>query len=173
MKVDYLLKISNLLKQKNISQIELARIVGKSANTVSNYFIGKTKIDIDTLLKIAEVLGVSASVFFEDEKKESNTEDSKKLWQIFKDLSKYDNGIIETLNNLISNISGIETEKNYDKIKFEILGKIMQSGVILRYKDLEEEEIQLLIKYGMLSKKIKDVMDVMQMIEEKIENNKK
>jgi len=68
---NYMLKISNLLELKKISQLELSQTIGKNKNTVSNYLTGKTKIDIETLEDIAKALNVQASYFFEESAEDS------------------------------------------------------------------------------------------------------
>lgn len=60
----YILKIKDLLSVKKITQEHLADIIGKNKHTISNYFNGKTKIDIDTLQDIAQALNVPVSYFF-------------------------------------------------------------------------------------------------------------
>lgn len=49
-----------LRQQKNMTQDELAEQLFVSRQTVSNYETGRSQPDIDTLLRIAEVLGVEA-----------------------------------------------------------------------------------------------------------------
>ena len=62
--MNYILKIKELLEQKRIPLGRFAQLIGKNRNTVTNYLSGKTKIDVDTLIKIASVLGVPVSYFF-------------------------------------------------------------------------------------------------------------
>jgi transcriptional regulator with XRE-family HTH domain len=62
--MDYIQKIKQLLSIKNIEQKELAKLIDKSPNTVNNYLQRKTIIDVETLLKIAEVLEVDIREFF-------------------------------------------------------------------------------------------------------------
>lgn len=47
------MKIKNLRQQKNLSQSELAKIIGVSQKSISDYEIGKTQPDYDTLIKFA------------------------------------------------------------------------------------------------------------------------
>ncbi len=63
---NYLLKINKLLEDKKITKIELSELIGKNKNTVSNYFTERTKIDVETIIKIAKVLNVPVSYFFDD-----------------------------------------------------------------------------------------------------------
>lgn len=65
--MDYLQKIKELISFKKITQKELSEKINKSENTLSNYFKGNTKIDVDTLIDIAKAFGVSPAIFFKDE----------------------------------------------------------------------------------------------------------
>ena len=63
--------IKDLIKSKRLTQQEFADMIGKTKQTINNYFTGRTKIDIDTLIVIAKVLNVEISYFF-DEKSGNN-----------------------------------------------------------------------------------------------------
>jgi len=64
--MDYRLKISKLIEEKRLTKRELALKINKNENTIANYISGKTNVEVDVLLKIAEVFGVPVSYFFED-----------------------------------------------------------------------------------------------------------
>jgi transcriptional regulator with XRE-family HTH domain len=51
---------------KKITQKELAVMIKKNENTLSNYFIGKTTPDVATMKKICSIFGVSLSQIFEN-----------------------------------------------------------------------------------------------------------
>jgi|GEM_PF-1058436 len=57
-------KVKEFVKLKKITQKELSDLINKSEQTVNNYFVGRTKIDIDTLQDIAQALNVPVSYFF-------------------------------------------------------------------------------------------------------------
>jgi len=59
-------KIKDLLKVKKMTYEELSVEIDKSKPTVVNYFNEKSKIDIDTIEKIAKALNVPVSYFFEE-----------------------------------------------------------------------------------------------------------
>lgn len=61
------LKIKGLIFEKKISQEMLAAEISVSKQTIINYFNGRTKIDVDTLEKIAAFLNVSINYFFTEE----------------------------------------------------------------------------------------------------------
>lgn len=63
--MDKLLKIKTLLTEKKLTQQDFANKIGVSKPTVINIFNGRSKIDIDLIEKIAEVLSVPVSYFFE------------------------------------------------------------------------------------------------------------
>ena len=53
-RVEYLNRIAGLLAEKNVSFNALAKVLGCSRNTVSNYFNGRTAMPVDHLFKISE-----------------------------------------------------------------------------------------------------------------------
>lgn len=63
--MDKLLKIKGLLAEKKITQQEFANKIGISKPTLTNIFAGRSKIDVDMIEVIAEVLSVPVSYFFE------------------------------------------------------------------------------------------------------------
>ena len=63
----YIKKIKDLLKEKGLTQKDLAVKLGKNENTVVNYLKQRTKIDVDTLVEIAEILQVPVSLLFEED----------------------------------------------------------------------------------------------------------
>jgi len=60
-------KLSELRKQKGLSQEQLATDLNISQSSVSNYESGMTKPDTDILQKIAEYFKVPVTYFFSDE----------------------------------------------------------------------------------------------------------
>lgn len=56
--------IRTLREQKNLTQEELAERLFVTRQTVSNYETGKTRPDVDTILKIAEILETDANTVF-------------------------------------------------------------------------------------------------------------
>jgi len=64
--MDYRLKMSKLIEDKRITKRELALKINKNENTIANYISGKTNIEVDVLLKMAEIFGVPVSHFFEE-----------------------------------------------------------------------------------------------------------
>jgi transcriptional regulator with XRE-family HTH domain len=60
-------KLSELRKQKGLSQEQLATDLNISQSSVSNYESGTTKPDTDILQKIAEYFRVPITYFFSDE----------------------------------------------------------------------------------------------------------
>ena len=63
---NYLHKISELQKIKKLNNKELAELIDKNQHTISNWLKEKTKLDVDTLIDIADVFQVHPSVFFKD-----------------------------------------------------------------------------------------------------------
>lgn len=53
------IKIKELRKEKNISQLKLAMDLGTNQNTISRYETGKVEADYAMLRKLADYFGVS------------------------------------------------------------------------------------------------------------------
>ena len=60
------LRLKNLVKVKKMTYIELADLIGFSRPTVANWFKGTSKIDVDTLVIIAQKMNVPISYFFDN-----------------------------------------------------------------------------------------------------------
>lgn len=54
------MKLKEMREQKGISQSELARLINRKPNFISEVESGKKSISIETLLKVIDVLDVSA-----------------------------------------------------------------------------------------------------------------
>jgi len=59
-------KLRELLKLKNITQNELSNLMNVTQTTINNYLTNRTKLDVDTLIKISTILQISPSYFFDD-----------------------------------------------------------------------------------------------------------
>lgn len=57
-------KIKDYRKKKNLNQADLAKRIGVTNTSVSEYERGRVNIDADTLFKIADVLDVKVDDFF-------------------------------------------------------------------------------------------------------------
>ena len=106
--VDYLGKIKHLLEIKRIKNEELAAYLNKNRNTITNYLTGRTKIDVDTLIKIAEFLNVPVTYFFTQSKENLNGEINenadlklKMELEICKERLKAKEEQVETLKQMI------------------------------------------------------------------------
>lgn len=63
-----MLRIDEILKEKNISNSEFATMIGVSETSASAFKSGKTKPKFDTLVRIAEVLNVDIRQLFKPTK---------------------------------------------------------------------------------------------------------
>ena len=57
-------KIAYFRKEKNLTQTDLANILGITKQTIIKYEAGKTSIPVDTLLKISNFFNVPIEIFF-------------------------------------------------------------------------------------------------------------
>ncbi|MEY8609032.1 helix-turn-helix transcriptional regulator [uncultured Parabacteroides sp.] len=65
------LRIKEVLKEKKITVVSLANSVGMAQPSMSNIVNGKSTPSLETLDKIADVIGVPVTELFEQPKKES------------------------------------------------------------------------------------------------------
>lgn len=121
-------RLVELMEEKDISQVELSRLVGTTNVTISRYINDKRKPRIEIVAKIANVLGTSIDYLlgYSNEKNFSNYKVNKKYSSLYSELDKIHRTIskkqlsneqiliieklLESNNNFISNID--EKEKN-------------------------------------------------------------
>ena len=104
--MDITLKIKTLLVEKKLTQEEFGNKIGKTKQTINNYFTGRTKLDVETLVKIAEILEVPVSYFF-GESGGNNTINSNGKYNI----NAQGKNINQQLNESNQNIKELEMEK--------------------------------------------------------------
>jgi len=142
--MSYILKIKSLLKEKNLTQIEFANNIGVTKTTVNNYLTGKTKIDIETFIKIAKTFNVPIGYFFEEN--ELNKEDTRKLLETLKTFTFLAN----------------RRSKDYLNDEYFSFLSAYSDPVIDIFEIITKEQKQLLYKYGYISD---DLMKVLKKIE--------
>ena len=64
--MDYINKIKELLRVKGLTYKDLAQQTGISPTTILNIMNARSKLTVDNMKRIAEVLGVSISYFFDE-----------------------------------------------------------------------------------------------------------
>jgi len=106
--LDKLLKIKTLLTEKKLTQQDFANKIGVSKPTVINIFNGRSKIDIDLIEKIAEVLSVPVGYFFEGgevqvkRKEDGNCETCRDKERIIAGLER-ENELLREINEGLKN----------------------------------------------------------------------
>lgn len=65
-----MLNIRKLRKEKELKQVDLAKMVGIKNNTLSQYETGERMPNIEMLTKLAKVLNCSIDELIKDEEKE-------------------------------------------------------------------------------------------------------
>lgn len=65
-----MLNIRKLRKEKELKQVDLAKMVGIKNNTLSQYETGERMPNIEMLTKLAKVLNCSIEELIKDEEKE-------------------------------------------------------------------------------------------------------
>lgn len=100
MKEDKYLKLRELLKVKKITYDEFGKSIGISRPTITNWFQGKSKIDIDLIEIIAERLGVPVTYFFTDSNvKNLSSQTYNKTEKLLEDLIEEKNERIKLLED--------------------------------------------------------------------------
>ena len=86
--MDIGVKIKNLRSQKNLGQVELAKILGISDASISSYEIGRTKPSLKVIHKMADVFGVDVAYLIGESTSEIqvNTKDSSLTEKLYNEL---------------------------------------------------------------------------------------
>lgn len=133
-------RIYELRKEKNVSQSELANVIGVTRQAISLYEAGKREPKLATWQKLADFFGVSIA-YLQGEQSIPNIE--KIIKQIFKEYSEYpmffnpkfvsnqfeifslDNIIYSSLNQLIliRSINNYLDDKKHSKIIYKLLNR--------------------------------------------------
>lgn len=87
-------KLKNLIDDKNITIKELAKLIGKTRNTVYSYLRGDSSIDVNSLMMICEEYEIPISYFLKDDEKKSLFREIEKLKDEIDRLEFYLSGII-------------------------------------------------------------------------------
>lgn len=151
---DIHLKVKQLVELKRLRQREFAELIGRTEQTVRNYFSGRTKIDIDVIQNIANVLEVPVSYFFEE-----NADLSKK---IIGDNNKVN---IDSNNHNVNPQSSQETYKSEVSDLKERIKELQRLNVY--YWDLTENLINIITQvYVKLSEKSPENKNFLKELEE-------
>lgn len=105
-------RLRDLLKEKNITQNQLSKIIGKTRQAVNNYTLGNTAPDSDTLIKLSEYFNVSADYLLGISDVKTTDKDiayiceytglcEETIEKLHKENNYYSNGI-HMLNNLLT-----------------------------------------------------------------------
>lgn len=128
----YLQKIRTLIATKRFSQKEFAAKIGKTEQSLGNYFSGKTTPDIETLKKMCEILDVSLLEILKDyDIKEHNQRTSEPQIKKEKQDTETVYYKLEIANN---NIKFLEREIELLKNNLKDKERIIQSMEALQEK---------------------------------------
>jgi len=103
-----------LRKQKGLTQVELAQRIGCSQAVITAYEKGRKKPSIDTLARLAEVLGASTDQIVGKRAVPNTKRPAKnpKLWKKFSQLEQLPNTDKRTVFRMIE---GLLTQRNRSK----------------------------------------------------------
>ena len=123
---------SALLKERNITQTQIAKALQVKQNTVSQWKDGKREPDFDTLLKICILLDVAPSEMLGFKSFEDNfgKEYIRSVIGNDKDFQKEQTALTDVF--MWENLSGEEMQKEYDAL-FDKYYKKFQA--LFRFKD--------------------------------------
>lgn len=131
--------IANLLDEKDITQRDLAKLVGVTEVTISRYINGSRQPKSDILFRIAKALNVPADYFDINAQSSysysnSNTETNEKLITRFDSLDVFQqNQILQIVDILIDNLDSLNGIIMFLKLDARDQGKIENSiEVILK-----------------------------------------
>ena len=89
---DFAARLRQLRKQKNLSQADLAKIVGVHYNHIGRYERGSSRPSAEALNKLAHALGVSSDYLIEGSTQEAAKADfeDRDLLRMFQEIQKLD-----------------------------------------------------------------------------------
>lgn len=101
--------LKNARIKKGLKQDDLAKMIGKSKNVISNWERGDNKPDADTLFRLCDILDVDANylIGWESNQNLSLSIREQELIKKYRFLSDYDK---EAIDSLINHLSGRQTE---------------------------------------------------------------
>ena len=65
-------RIAQLRKEQNVTQVQLAELLGTSQQAITAYEVGRRRVPVSSLPKIARLLGVSIEELIGEESKTAN-----------------------------------------------------------------------------------------------------
>lgn len=82
-------RIAHLRKEEDITQVQLAELLGTSQQTITAYEVGRRRVPVSSLPKIAKLFGVSVEELIgEDAKRGSKRGPASKLQQQLEQVSR-------------------------------------------------------------------------------------
>lgn len=125
---DFGILISQLRKERNLSQEDFAQMIGCTKQTISNYERNTRKPDYETLEAIADVFNVPMSFFLSEEEQREKLERIYRTYDIVKKLdSSQENPLPKNLHSILPN-SGQQVR---------VLGEIAAGKPIYMEEDYE------------------------------------
>jgi len=146
--MDYIQKIRELVEEKKITKRELSSKIQKNENTIANYFNKKTKLDVDTLIKIADILDVPVGWFFEKKNEQSKNKLNEELLFLFRTVSMFEDGFYSGLFELVKDKKTLDEKLH--AILYDLQGR--SAWNLQRYTVLTEKKLELLRINGFLTK---------------------
>jgi len=129
-------KIKTLRKEMNLTQEQLAEIMGVTVGAVSKWESGQSNPDIMLLPKLAKLFGVSLDVLFSIELTDRSADDLAEEIKTYRYEKQYDKGAEAALN-------AIRRYPNHFDILYQSALLLTLQGVEKRKKDALEKALEL------------------------------
>ncbi len=104
----FLLKITKLLKEKGLTQTDLAKKVGITQASLSKILSGQNSTKVITVQKLAKALDVPVSCLIDDEqitsKNSNNPENNNSVYELIKDFRRCMEDQIKVINLKIDSL---------------------------------------------------------------------
>lgn len=133
--------------RKNLTQDELAKLVGKTKNVISNWERGDNKPDADTIFELCDILSVDANYLlgWEDNQNISLFLKEQDHIKKYRSLSDYDKG---TVDQLLDRLSEKEPEPLYTTVtKPNYLTGLSAGTGLFVFDDVPCEQIEVPVEY--------------------------
>jgi len=107
------MKLKELRKKQNLTQLELANKIGVVESTISLYESGKREPDISTLIKLADCLNISIDEIVEhksDRAQSHLSENESNLLQTYRSLSNEKKQLATKIIDCLLKLNKIETK---------------------------------------------------------------
>ncbi|QSX04818.1 helix-turn-helix domain-containing protein [Sedimentibacter sp. zth1] len=157
-------KIFELRKEKNITQMELADLLGVSYQAVSNWERGNSMPDISKLSDLSRILGISIDDLLNDEK--SSTIIKNVIGGTEEEYIKENEVSLDEINDIAPILKPNQTEKIVDKVIESSNENFKFEDIVAIAPNLDEDFLYTLIKNCIDTATLEDVLSIAPFLDE-------